>query len=1356
MAVRIVVDGQSFNIKGTDDPDVARKLAKRELRKRSGEFSALGETFIKGPIYGLQTGLVQGPVQLVTSIYDAARNTDYTSDVQDFFTKHKVEKPLSTAGSVSSALFQFGVPASMATKIFRRGLLKPKGDKKLFDQTGKYAKKPEFFRHTVAPIAMADFAAATSETPEFGIYKSLTPDFFAPTNPEEEIKGLDDKISAGERLGKRLRVGAEGATLLLGLPYLWRGLKQAGSGVASGLSESKGVMMAADWAKNKKNYVRNMVDEGQYNAKNFTIMGKEFDWYDVVSKFRSRGALPTEEVANVKAAKTAGVNQETTFLESTLANYYNGFTFIQKNNKMSGDELMSLAENMELALFGGFKEQQKALKMLKEVDRKYLTKKDKFKSTMQDYDLKSQQRIDRAKTFKERREAIKEATFKITEENARSFSFFKNANRLRTQADDLSEILIKEENRKFLDPAMVGAIEAKLGTYGYTAYRAFIDNIDHVVKKNSPQWKNAREELLKQNNKGVSIAKTPEEADQILKDLLTNRNFDSAYMNPSMTLEGVKMGLLTGKKLNTLPKVREFLGEITGKKGTAAERVTETIMKARATVENLSKMTSQMKYLDEVADINNRLATAGSTQRFLYNSIDEIPEARKAAFFDEYGDAIRIPDKPKFGALANKITTKRIADALTGSQLGWLEQTPGAVSKTWASFLGLKGAVQKFKTIYSPITQVRNATSASLFAAMNGNIANGKTLQDSAMIVFDMLRKTQGTDMAKYYANAQKKNVVQSGARIGEIDSLIDDAVRTLGLKDGNFLSDAYRKEKNNFATRLYVGSDDLWKIVSWEMEKGKLARAFNNAATRNSAFTISPSFYKSISPKSIRELERQKGVWSKLDDKLKNEIIEDIGADVVRNTVPNYSKVPQFIQSLRRTPFGNFIAFPAETVRTAFNSTSRAIDEIASGVPELAEVGMRRLMGNMAVMYGIPKATYEFGKYMTGADDEQVQAYKRSFAAPWEKNADLIPIRTDENGNIVEFYNYTYTNPYEYLRTPISAVFNAVQNGETRGDKLHEVMWQAFIGSEQTPGALREYLEPFIGESIATSGILDVLRNVTYASGSARPIYNSTDGYGERAGKSMAHVFNLFAPPIIPFKIKPGEVGDLGPVFLRDLPRATLASLGISEKELSASSIKPNIYGQLAESFTGLKTIKPTIERTLRFRAFDAKEQMREAVSYYTSATNNPNILNPEDHVKALMRTNEARFQAMKDLSMAVEDAKSLGADENEIYEVLKGTKISNPEMIMNRTFIPYYPSAYQIQKVLDKGGIFPEQQLRQSFVEQIKPTLPTVSFQGGPFVPPVQPKRTTTIQKAKQDPQGSAAVLLRQKELEKLLGIE
>ena len=140
-------------------------------------------------------------------------------------------------------------------------------------------------------------------------------------------------------------------------------------------------------------------------------------------------------------------------------------------------------------------------------------------------------------------------------------------------------------------------------------------------------------------------------------------------------------------------------------------------------------------------------------------------------------------------------------------------------------------------------------------------------------------------------------------------------------------------------------------------------------------------------------------------------------------------------------------------------------------------------------------------------------------------------------------------------------------------------------------------------------------------------------------------------------------------------------------------------------------------------------------------------------------MKTNEAQFNAIKDLSMAIEDAKALGADENEIYKILKEKKISNPEMIMNRTFIPYYPSAYQIEKVLAKGGEFPEKELRQSFIEEIRPTLPelpTVGFDRQPFVPPRDPRRLTTRQKAAQDPKSSAAVLLRQKEIEKLMGIE
>ena len=174
MAVRVNIDGQIVNVTDTDDPKLAKKIARRELKKRSGDYSALGETFIKGPIYGLQTGLIQGPVELASTLVDLAADTDYTSDINEFFEKHKVEKPISAAGNVSSALFQFGAPASIATKMARKSLLKPKPGK-LFDQSGKYIQKPKLFKHTIAPIATADFIAATSDTPELGLLDALDP-----------------------------------------------------------------------------------------------------------------------------------------------------------------------------------------------------------------------------------------------------------------------------------------------------------------------------------------------------------------------------------------------------------------------------------------------------------------------------------------------------------------------------------------------------------------------------------------------------------------------------------------------------------------------------------------------------------------------------------------------------------------------------------------------------------------------------------------------------------------------------------------------------------------------------------------------------------------------------------------------------------------------------------------------------------------------------------------------------------------------------------------------------------------------------------------------------------------------------
>ena len=44
-------------------------------------------------------------------------------------------------------------------------------------------------------------------------------------------------------------------------------------------------------------------------------------------------------------------------------------------------------------------------------------------------------------------------------------------------------------------------------------------------------------------------------------------------------------------------------------------------------------------------------------------------------------------------------------------------------------------------------------------------------------------------------------------------------------------------------------------------------------------------------------------------------------------------------------------------------------------------------------------------GMAVTGANQEQIAAFKRSFAKPWEKTATLLPVSTDDEGNIKRYY---------------------------------------------------------------------------------------------------------------------------------------------------------------------------------------------------------------------------------------------------------------------------------------------------------------------------------------------------------------
>ena len=84
-------------------------------------------------------------------------------------------------------------------------------------------------------------------------------------------------------------------------------------------------------------------------------------------------------------------------------------------------------------------------------------------------------------------------------------------------------------------------------------------------------------------------------------------------------------------------------------------------------------------------------------------------------------------------------------------------------------------------------------------------------------------------DRQKYYNELVDLGVINTNANIGEINSLIDDAVETTQYMPG-LVRKAFKKAQglqNGFAAKLYQASDDVWKTYSYEMELGRLQKAF-------------------------------------------------------------------------------------------------------------------------------------------------------------------------------------------------------------------------------------------------------------------------------------------------------------------------------------------------------------------------------------------------------------------------------------------------------------------------------------------------------------------------------------------------
>jgi hypothetical protein len=398
--------------------------------------------------------------------------------------------------------------------------------------------------------------------------------------------------------------------------------------------------------------------------------------------------------------------------------------------------------------------------------------------------------------------------------------------------------------------------------------------------------------------------------------------------------------------------------------------------------------------------------------------------------------------------------------------------------------------------------------------------------------------------------------------------------------KGGDFIERAFGKlgKRMNKVFRgaqdLYVAEDDFYKIYNYLAEFDNLKNAYRGT-------------------KPDIELAKQ-------------------AASIVRNTVPNYAYVSDFIKGLRRSPLGNFVSFPAEIVRTTFNITEQGLKELAD--PALRNIGARRLLGLGTTLAIIPPTIVEIFRGAYGITRDELAAMRR-FLPEWSRESTIIPNK-DKEGNLY-YTDFSHGFAYDTVVNPIQSVIANVEAGKER--PLIEGMIRG------TGRALGRFLDPFVSESIWVQALNDLYsRGGRTDTGSE--VWNPRDPEGDKMAKGIKHLVEALAPlslPQISRTIKAGIYGE-DPETGRDL----------------------SLTGELG-GFFGFRNQKMDFEESLGYKISDYNGALRDSRKFLPRPRGK---VDANDILKELVQGNASWFEAQKDMKQDIEAMKTLGYTDQQI----------------------------------------------------------------------------------------------------------
>jgi hypothetical protein len=1217
---------------------------------------------ISSGVYDLQNSLGS----LLFAGTDLAANTDFMSNFEKVMERNEPTRPETWRGEVISLLTQFGIPGVTIAKIMGRipAVVKMK---KAADAVkgGKFRKTSQIATRMVEGagiVGATDFLASEPGR------ESL---FFEP----EDTKGLTGRQKAGAELRNRIKYGAEGTLVGGGFPLLGKftqlgykyGLSplianKAGIGVAQlgakGINTalvkpvelvlgnklvapltkaaSQGLQNAGKFTIGKvvapllvnaragnftaSRFVRQLPPFEQWRLKSVTSPNKidrslkKID--NVLSWFRSYGKQPkdiegvSEQVKLYIKSRARKIDRTYEGLEKTAYNLAKKFETQYNQNTTSpailryyGDELTEIANNI-----------------LKDADAV----------------VKGQKKLD------DLPKEIRELTKDLINDIKKIQTEFKKVLPKGKEADELAKELATVEVNN-------------VGKYLVRSFKTFT-NPEHVPDENvmNKAVTYIVEKVIKKNTNLKESAKntfpklTPEKAyresaKMHAEDIL--RTGRAEGKSPIKQLRDIGTRILLNDKFRFLKTGEELPDAIKNLLGP------ERNLKASVgytTAEMISSMANK-----RAADY---IARSGLKNGWLFNSLED---ARNAGIIG----AQQIKTVPRLGIMKSNLLNKWASPEYVEGFAGVGGALDKLVENAFYRFmLQSKVGVQIGKTLYSPQTQVRNVTSASFFALMNGHIGGRASVTDAMQIVIRDIFKAGGNKIDEVEFN----NYVEKMIRLGvwdenvvaaELKAVTQDIKNNVINTTDQLFERLMKMAPTDKVARLYAGGDNLWKGYGFEFGKSQLYQALKNLDDVKQWFRY---MGKEFEP--INTITGQKKTF--------DDAIEEASAWLLRNTYPTYSKVPPIIQELRKLPLGNFISFPAEILRTGANIINTGLKEAAHPNRAIQQMGIRRLTGAFLTSYAIGKGFTELAQFLTNSTNSQWNAYKRSSAASWDATSNLLPVKGWKNGESAAI-NFSYFSPYDSLYQPLDAAIAQAQKQNLNPQETEAYVMNLMFGKD---GPVAKFLEPFISEPLGFDRLIDVTtRNGVKDGGGV--VYTQSDDLGDKFIKSLMHVLDGVKPGFVSSGQKIGDALSL---------------------DLTKGGKPVNLMDELLALLAGTRIIRIDVKKDLRYFTSSMNRLLRavdETEGFYS--VENFAQKTPTDTVETFIKMQEEAFRIQKDMYIRIKDLELLDLSRSKIYEIMKKSGAST-KLINNLLVGRFTPVNYSRPRFESKVQLVKEQMKR------------------------------------------------------------